>query len=70
MSAKRSASNLYDHAGYWLRYVSNHVSQAFAAKLESKGVSAAGPKHFDFRAWHRPTGRPKFLGIAGDVVLG
>jgi len=34
-------SDLTDHLGYWLRYVSNHVSHAFAAKVESKGVSVA-----------------------------
>ncbi len=41
MSAKRSASNLDDHAGYWLRYVSNHVSHAFAQQVESQGVTVA-----------------------------
>lgn len=34
-------SNLEDHLGYWLRFVSNHVSQSFAAKVESQGVSVA-----------------------------
>ncbi len=29
------------HLGYWLRFVSNHVSGAFAAKLESQGGSVA-----------------------------
>lgn len=27
-------ANLTDHLGFWLRFVSNHVSQAFAQKLE------------------------------------
>jgi DNA-binding MarR family transcriptional regulator len=32
-------SPLEAHLGYWLRYVSNQVSHAFAAKLENEGVS-------------------------------
>ena len=35
------ASELTDHLGYWLRYVSNHVSQAFARKVEAHGVTVA-----------------------------
>lgn len=38
---KRSASTLEDHTGYWLRYVSNHVSHAFARKVEAQGVTVA-----------------------------
>jgi DNA-binding MarR family transcriptional regulator len=34
-------STLENHAGYWLRYVSNHVSHAFARKVEAKGVTVA-----------------------------
>lgn len=34
-------SALEDHAGYWLRYVSNHVSHAFARKVEARGVTVA-----------------------------
>ncbi len=41
MAAKKSTSNLDDHAGYWLRYVSNHVSHSFAQKVEAKGVTVA-----------------------------
>jgi DNA-binding MarR family transcriptional regulator len=29
------------HLGYWLRLVSNHVSQAFARKVEAHGVTVA-----------------------------
>ncbi len=36
-----SASPLEAHLGYWLRFVSNHVSQAFAALLAERGVSVA-----------------------------
>lgn len=35
------ASPLTAHLGYWLRYVSNHVSHAFARKLEGEGVTVA-----------------------------
>lgn len=41
MAAKKTTSNLDDHAGYWLRYVSNHVSHAFAQRVETKGVTVA-----------------------------
>jgi DNA-binding MarR family transcriptional regulator len=36
-----SVSHLTAHLGYWLRYVSNHVSHAFARKLEAQGVTVA-----------------------------
>ena len=35
------ASDLIDHLGFWLRMVSNQVSQAFAAKIEARGVTVA-----------------------------
>lgn len=41
MSTNRSTSDLTAHLGYWLRYVSNHVSQAFARKVEAHGVTVA-----------------------------
>jgi DNA-binding MarR family transcriptional regulator len=34
-------SPLEQHLGYWLRYVSNHVSHAFALKLAARGVTVA-----------------------------
>jgi DNA-binding MarR family transcriptional regulator len=34
-------SNLKSHLGFWMRFVSNHVSHAFAAKLLASGVSVA-----------------------------
>lgn len=37
----KEPSTLEDHAGYWLRYVSNHVSHAFARKVEAQGVTVA-----------------------------
>ena len=38
---KAKASNLKSHAGFWLRFVSNHVSHAFARKLHARGVKVA-----------------------------
>ncbi|MEO6909987.1 MAG: MarR family winged helix-turn-helix transcriptional regulator [Edaphobacter sp.] len=34
-------SGLKSHSGFWLRFVSNHVSQSFARKLEGSGVTVA-----------------------------
>lgn len=34
-------SNLDDHLGYWLRKLSNRVSESFAARLEKHDVSVA-----------------------------
>lgn len=39
--AKKTVSGLSDHLGYWLRYVSNAVSRAFAEKVEAHGVTVA-----------------------------
>lgn len=41
MPSTTSASDLSAHVGYWLRYVSNHVSQAFARKVAAHGVTVA-----------------------------
>jgi DNA-binding MarR family transcriptional regulator len=41
MKSKHSVSELKRHVGFWLRFVSNHVSYAFAAKLERTGVTVA-----------------------------
>ena len=41
MHAKPSVSHLASHLGYWLRYVSNHVSHSFARKLEGEDVTVA-----------------------------
>jgi DNA-binding MarR family transcriptional regulator len=32
---------LESHLGYWLRFVSNHVSHAFRSKVETHGVTVA-----------------------------
>ncbi len=34
-------SDLHDHLGYWMRMVSNAVSQGFARKVEAEGVTVA-----------------------------
>lgn len=39
--AESPVSALEDHLGYWLRAVSNQVSQAFQAKVEQEGVTVA-----------------------------
>ena len=39
--AHPAVSNLESHLGFWLRYVSNHVSGAFQEAVESQGVSVS-----------------------------
>ncbi|ESQ75864.1 MarR family winged helix-turn-helix transcriptional regulator [Asticcacaulis sp. AC402] len=41
MSNAAQISPLTRHLGYWLRFVSNHVSHAFAQKVEARGVTVA-----------------------------
>jgi DNA-binding MarR family transcriptional regulator len=41
MPSKSPVPPLSAHLGYWLRFVSNHVSYAFARKLANKDVTAA-----------------------------
>ena len=36
-----AAAALTAHLGYWMRFVSNHVSHAFARKLEGRDVTVA-----------------------------
>ena len=38
---QRAVSGLKSHVGFWLRFVSNHVSHAFARKLLNSGVTVA-----------------------------
>jgi MarR family transcriptional regulator, transcriptional regulator for hemolysin len=38
---KMEVSDLKAHIGFWMRVVSNHVSHAFARKLEASGVTVA-----------------------------
>src|ERR1700690_2699870 len=37
----QTVSDLKKHVGFWLRFVSNHVSKAFARKLLASGVTVA-----------------------------
>lgn len=39
--AHADVSELEAHLGYWLRFVSNHVSHAFTLKVEARGVTVA-----------------------------
>lgn len=41
MSESPPVSHLAAHLGYWFRFVSNHVSHAFARALEAEGVTVA-----------------------------
>lgn len=41
MADADAVSGLEDHLGYWLRFVSNHVSQGFVRKVEALGVTPA-----------------------------
>lgn len=41
MRRSASVSDLQTHLGYWLRAVSNAVSQSFARKVEAEGVTVA-----------------------------
>ena len=41
MARASTPSDLTDHLGYWLRFVSNHVSLSFARKVEEAGVTVA-----------------------------
>jgi len=41
MPPRNPLPDLHAHLGYWLRTVSNAVSQSFARKVEAKGVTVA-----------------------------
>lgn len=41
MTTPVEPSHLTSHLGFWLRFVSNHVSHAFARKLEDRDVTVA-----------------------------
>ena len=38
---RKEVSELASHTGFWLRFVSNYVSYAFARKLQESGVTVA-----------------------------
>jgi DNA-binding MarR family transcriptional regulator len=41
LAQRPKVSQLEAHLGYWLRYVSNHVSHAFSVKLQARDVTVA-----------------------------
>lgn len=41
MHKVKPISGLEDHIGYWLRFVSNHVSQSFGRKLEAVDITVS-----------------------------
>ena len=41
MTSSHTVSDLETHLGYWLRMVSNAVSQSFARRVEAEGVTVA-----------------------------
>ncbi len=41
MSGRSNVTALEDHLGYWLRFVSNHVSHAFSLKVAALDVTVA-----------------------------
>lgn len=41
IASQAHLSALEDHLGYWLRFVSNHVSHAFRRKVEAAGVTVS-----------------------------
>lgn len=40
-SKSKRVSRLEDHVGYWIRFVSNHVSASFARRLEKLDISVS-----------------------------
>jgi len=52
-------SALEDHLGYWLRFVSNHVSQAFVDKLATRDVTV--PEWVVLRLLHEGPQNPSWL---------
>lgn len=62
-------SSLEAHLGYWLRLVSNHVSQGFAAKLAVRGVTV--PEWVLLRMLHGEAGAaPSALADAMGMTRG
>lgn len=69
MPRRSTASDLTDHLGFWLRLVSNQVSQSFAAKLAASGVTVA--EWVMLRALHdRPPQSPSRLADAMGMTKG
>jgi DNA-binding MarR family transcriptional regulator len=64
-------SDLRSHIGFWLRYVSNHVSHAFAQKLLDSGVTVAEwvilREMFD-REGTAPSGLAEITGLTRGAI--
>jgi DNA-binding MarR family transcriptional regulator len=41
LTSSSAVSDLKSHIGFWLRFISNHVSHRFAGRLEGSGVTLA-----------------------------
>ncbi|MHB1958550.1 MAG: MarR family winged helix-turn-helix transcriptional regulator [Acidobacteriaceae bacterium] len=71
-SQRRSVSRLEDHVGYWLRFVSNHVSASFARRLEKPDISVsewvALRKLYDAPIWTSPSALAEALGMNRGAV--
>jgi DNA-binding MarR family transcriptional regulator len=71
-SQHRSVSRLEDHVGYWLRFVSNHVSASFARRLEKPDISVsewvALRKLYDAPIWTSPSALAESLGMNRGAV--
>jgi DNA-binding MarR family transcriptional regulator len=67
----RETSNLESHLGYWLRFVSNHVSHAFRLKVEANDVTVAEwvvmRALFDVEAIH-PSQVAETLGLTRGAI--
>lgn len=61
-------SGLEAHLGYWLRLVSNQVSQSFAARLEQEDVSVA--EWVLLRLLHDQDRRPSEIAASMDLTRG
>lgn len=71
-SQRRSVSRLEDHVGYWLRFVSNHVSASFARRLEKLDISVsewvALRKLYDAPIWTSPSALAEAVGMTRGPV--
>ncbi len=66
-----AVSALEDHLGYWLRYVSNHVSGAFTQALQERQVSVAewvALRHIYNRECMTPSELADLIGMTRGAV--
>ena len=71
-SRRKTVSRLEDHLGYWLRFVSNHVSASFARRLEAQDISVsewvALRKLYDTPVYTSPSALAASLGMTRGAV--